>query len=74
MATITALPCQVPESVVTVTVRPAWARRLAGALRTTRAPRCSAMRIEMSWEPPTKRESWAPPAVLVRLMMPLPEW
>ena len=59
-ATITCFALKVPLSLTTRQVLPCCSMRRTGALSTTRLPSRLAIRIEISWEPPTKRDSWAP--------------
>jgi len=73
MATITRRARQLPASLTTSTPPGRDTIRRTGARSTTRLPSRAASRIETSCEPPTKRESWAPPAVLVRFSTPFPE-
>src|SRR5205085_85162 len=63
-------PPAVTGSVLTVTPSASWAIARAGAESTTSSPSCSASLIETSWDPPTKRCSWAPPLVPIRASKP----
>ena len=55
-----------PAAVLTVTIPVACSIRRTGASRTTESSSSSAIRREIPCEPPSTRESWAPPSVSIR--------